>query len=356
MPSLTIGAVVFDAVGTLIHPEPSAVEVYEAVGRAHGSRITTEEIKARFRAAFAIEEAFDRERYGLRTSESREVERWRNIVAHVLSDVDNRSACFEELYQHFAKPKAWRCAPQADRILEDLAQQGLQLGLASNYDRRLHAVLAGLSELRRLKHIVISSEVGWRKPALPFFEIVCAHVGLPPGQVLFVGDDPINDYEGARTAGLGALLVDPLNRYPQRERIDGFAALGSRFAAFQGHNSFTLFAYGTLRRGQKKHELIAGEEFLGVVRTSPRYRLYDAGEYPCLVEVATGGVAVAGELWRIREGLLPSLDAWEGAPDVFVRGPISVEGQSAPVTAYFYRGALESYRDCGDVWHGCRTT
>ena len=37
-----IEAVVFDAVGTLLHPEPSAVEVYAEVGRRQGTRHTAE--------------------------------------------------------------------------------------------------------------------------------------------------------------------------------------------------------------------------------------------------------------------------------------------------------------------------
>jgi putative hydrolase of the HAD superfamily len=81
--------------------------------------------------------------------------------------------------------------------------------LASNYDRRLRSVAAGLPELRPLGHLVISSEVGWRKPAREFFDAVARAAGVPAGQVLFVGDDPVNDGEGARAAGLQALLIDP---------------------------------------------------------------------------------------------------------------------------------------------------
>ena len=48
----SVKAVFFDAVGTLIHPEPSAATVYHSVGMRHGSRLDHATVKARFRAAF----------------------------------------------------------------------------------------------------------------------------------------------------------------------------------------------------------------------------------------------------------------------------------------------------------------
>jgi putative hydrolase of the HAD superfamily len=90
-----------------------------------------------------------------------------------------------------------------------LSRRGYQLGVASNYDQRLRRVVAGLPPLRLLSLLVISSEVGWRKPAAGFFDALIRGVDLPAGQILLVGDDWNNDYEGARAAGLQAVLFDP---------------------------------------------------------------------------------------------------------------------------------------------------
>jgi putative hydrolase of the HAD superfamily len=204
-------AVVFDAVGTLIDPEPPAAIVYAEVGRHFGSRLTAVDIGPRFAAAFARREEHDRAA-GLRTSEQREVRRWREIVAEVLPDVSQPDRCFQELYQHFARPAAWRCAPETTAVLQALSGRGLSLALASNYDCRLRRVVAGLPELALARHLIISSEVGWRKPAPEFFAAVGRVVGEPAGRILFVGDDRANDYDGARAAGLHALLLDPGGR------------------------------------------------------------------------------------------------------------------------------------------------
>jgi putative hydrolase of the HAD superfamily len=201
-------AVFFDAVGTLIHPEPSAAAVYAAVGRRWGSRLPAEVITARFRAAFKDEEAAD-VRSGLRTSEAREAERWRRIVAAVLDDVADPERCFAELFDHFARSESWRCDRDAGLVLRELAGRGCVLGMASNYDHRLRTVAAGFVELRPVRHLVISSEVGWRKPARDFFAALADAVGQPAEHIVLVGDDRGNDYEGARAAGLVAILYDP---------------------------------------------------------------------------------------------------------------------------------------------------
>jgi putative hydrolase of the HAD superfamily len=215
-----IRAVFLDAVGTLIHPGPPAPVVYEAVALRHGSRLDLATIAARFVAAFTLEEEQDHAA-GLRTGEEREVARWRAIVAAVLDDVSDPESCFQELYAHFAGAGAWRCESGTREVLAALAARGYEVGIASNFDHRLRGVASGLPELRPARHLVISSEVGWRKPAQAFFAAVCAAVGREPAEVLFVGDDLANDYEGARSAGLRAVLFDPRTRapLPRPERI-----------------------------------------------------------------------------------------------------------------------------------------
>jgi putative hydrolase of the HAD superfamily len=142
-------------------------------------------------------------------------------VAKVLDDVTDQEACFQRLFNHFGQPGAWRCEPDTDNILAHFAKQRLVLGMASNYDSRLRMVTAGKPELAAIEHLCISSEIGWRKPAPEFFATVCQSVGLPAKQILFVGDDPMNDIVGAQMAGMTAVLFDPAGRYPPNQlKID----------------------------------------------------------------------------------------------------------------------------------------
>ena len=211
MPVALPPAVFFDAVGTLIHPEPSAPAVYASVARRFDSRLDEATIASRFRAAFRRQERADYAG-GLRTSEEREIARWRTIVWEVLDDVLDAETCFQELYAHFARGDSWRCVPEAAGLLNTLAQRGHVLGIASNFDHRLRGLVEQMPVLRSVRHLVISSEIGWRKPASDFFAEMCRQVGFPPADILYVGDDPTNDYEGARAAGLRAMLLDPQRR------------------------------------------------------------------------------------------------------------------------------------------------
>jgi gamma-glutamylcyclotransferase (GGCT)/AIG2-like uncharacterized protein YtfP len=102
-------------------------------------------------------------------------------------------------------------------------------------------------------------------------------------------------------------------------------------------DTFTLFVYGTLKRGGVRHPLLAGQPFFGEARTLPRYALVDLVRYPGLVHSETGGRSVRGELYRVETRMIPRLDQVEGAPTVFRLEPIFIEGLDEPVFAYLYQ-------------------
>jgi putative hydrolase of the HAD superfamily len=205
-----IRAVAFDAVGTLIDPDPRPSAVYYEIGGRHGSRLPLSFISSAFREAFEFQERHDQSLL-LATDEARERERWRAIVGSVLHDVLDREACFQELWQHFGQSANWKLAPGVADLFEALRARGLKLAVASNFDARLRPVLEGFAESRHVDQVVISSEVGWKKPAPQFFTELARRMECEPGEILFVGDHVDNDYEGARAAGLRGVLLDPAN-------------------------------------------------------------------------------------------------------------------------------------------------
>jgi putative hydrolase of the HAD superfamily len=217
-------AVVFDAVGTVIRPAVSAPVVYAQAAARFGLTVSPDAVLAGFLTAFRVEEDVDR-RAGWLTSEVREVERWRRIVAAALPGTGD--AVFDELYRHFARPDAWAVPADAGPTFAALAERGLRLGLGSNYDSRLDTVLAGRPELAPLAGcVVVSSRVGVRKPGAEFFGRVCAELGCEPGEVVFVGDDVENDILGATAAGMVAVLIDPAGRHPDvRPRVASLSGL-----------------------------------------------------------------------------------------------------------------------------------
>ena len=98
--------------------------------------------------------------------------------------------------------KASRVDEGTVAVVRDLRAAGVRTGLLSNswgfsYDRTL------LDEL--FDPIVISGEVGMRKPEKRIFDLAVDRLGLQPSDVVFV-DDAEPNLVGARAAGLRTVL------------------------------------------------------------------------------------------------------------------------------------------------------
>ena len=86
-------------------------------------------------------------------------------------------------------------------VLEKLRAR--RLILASNFDHAatLRRALREFQMEVFFEAVFISDEMGWRKPAKEFFEILIRETGFDPKRCLFVGDDPDADVVGAVEAG-----------------------------------------------------------------------------------------------------------------------------------------------------------
>jgi gamma-glutamylaminecyclotransferase len=119
-----------------------------------------------------------------------------------------------------------------------------------------------------------------------------------------------------------------------------------------------VFAYGTLMRGECRHEALADQAFVARATTQPHYRLYNCGSYPALVEVECDtGRRIQGEVWCVSAACLARLDEIEGVDEgLYERGPVALENSpvsnqvDAAVEAYFYRQDVSTLEDLGTGW------
>jgi gamma-glutamylaminecyclotransferase len=89
-----------------------------------------------------------------------------------------------------------------------------------------------------------------------------------------------------------------------------------------------LFAYGTLRKGEIQHALLAGAKFLRMVSTPPAFHLVEVAPYAALVR--GGSIAVAGELYQLDLATWRTIDKERQVPQLFTRETIELEdGTSA---------------------------
>ena len=96
-------------------------------------------------------------------------------------------------------------APTTHALLEALRRRGLRLGLVSNTaspEWLLRPVLERQGLVERVDAIVLSSEVGKRKPHPAIFDRALGELGVQAGGALFVGDRLEADVAGASRAGM----------------------------------------------------------------------------------------------------------------------------------------------------------
>ncbi|MFP3870844.1 MAG: HAD family hydrolase, partial [Syntrophobacteria bacterium] len=93
--------------------------------------------------------------------------------------------------------------PGTTEMLEIL-QGRYRLGLLSNFTHPPAArkIMAGLGLVSFFEVVVISGDLGYRKPHPVVFRELIEQLGVPGERIAFVGDDPEADISGAQQAGL----------------------------------------------------------------------------------------------------------------------------------------------------------
>jgi HAD superfamily hydrolase (TIGR01662 family) len=100
--------------------------------------------------------------------------------------------------------------PEHHRALLRALKERHRLAVVSNFDYTPTArhVLEreGVADL--FETIVVSDEVGWRKPKPVIFERALEHLAIRPGQALFVGDRADVDVAGAQAVGMASAWIN----------------------------------------------------------------------------------------------------------------------------------------------------
>jgi gamma-glutamylaminecyclotransferase len=84
------------------------------------------------------------------------------------------------------------------------------------------------------------------------------------------------------------------------------------------NHAHLVAVYGTLKRGECNHRLLAASRCLGPVLLS-RLRLYNLGPYPMAVACADPAATVAAELYAVSAAVLAALDGLEDHPREYER-------------------------------------
>jgi putative hydrolase of the HAD superfamily len=113
--------------------------------------------------------------------------------------------------------------------LDRLAGMGIQLAVISNWDYSLHRVLKMFGIYDRFVVVKASLEEGVEKPDPRLFEMTLAEAGFTAAETFHVGDDVVDDLDGAKGVGIRAVLIDRSRAKTDRPVIHTLADLPEAF-------------------------------------------------------------------------------------------------------------------------------
>ena len=215
-------AVLFDLFDTLVHFDPARLPVVEVSGRTvrssagrlhpilcgHAPAITVEALYDALRASWQEAER-------LRAIDHREVaatERMNDMLRRLAVDPAGCPAGFVEalLNAHRIALSAAADFPAHYGALLRGLHGRYRLAVVSNFDYTPTALgmLSGAGVADLFDTIVVSDEIGWRKPRPEIFEEALRRLGVAAGDALFVGDRADIDVVGAQRMGMPVAWVN----------------------------------------------------------------------------------------------------------------------------------------------------
>ena len=214
-------AVFFDAGETLVHPHPSFPELFAQVLEDEGvdavpdpTSIDTALVSDRFATAAKDGELWT-------TSPERSKRFWLDVYRLFLEGLglSGHPHLPERLYERFTDLASYQLFSDVEPALRALRADGLTLGVVSNFEAWLEALLDQLGVRGFFAVLVISGAEGIEKPDPRIFRLALDRAGVSADETVYVGDNPVFDTGPAEGLGMAAVLIDRRNRFPDHGGI-----------------------------------------------------------------------------------------------------------------------------------------
>lgn len=118
---------------------------------------------------------------------------------------------FKEII-HFILHSCWTIDavsyPFTAPTLQKLRDMGYKIGLITNGGHNVQSKKIQILGLEAYcDEIIISGDIGVHKPNAEPFILMSQQLGIPPQELMYVGDNPVNDVSGSRSAGYTPVWV-----------------------------------------------------------------------------------------------------------------------------------------------------
>lgn len=203
-----------DAMGTLFGLKGTVGKTYGKIAEQFDVRVDYERLNQAFYQSFkaAPPLAFSSENKA--EIPSLEKQWWFKIAQNSFQQLDvmdqfsDFNQFFDTLYDYFSSKEPWFIYSDVMSSLAYWQDQGILLGIISNFDSRLHQVLKELQLSVFFSSITLSSYTGFAKPHHNIFKTALNYYQIEPHQAWHIGDSEKDDFQGATQAGIKAFLVN----------------------------------------------------------------------------------------------------------------------------------------------------
>ncbi len=203
-----------DAVGTIFGLKESVGQIYSNKALEFGVTANPEALDQAFRSSFANSHPLAFPKASPGQIPELEFTWWEEIVKTSFSQVGLRESFkdwdgfFQKLYHYFATAEPWVIYPDVQLALKTWRSQKIELGIISNFDSRLDALLDHLGLREYFKTVTISSKVGQAKPSPEIFQLALKKHNCSPAMAWHIGDSLKEDWQGASQVGMKAFLIE----------------------------------------------------------------------------------------------------------------------------------------------------
>lgn len=209
-------AIFFDVGETLVHVDPSFVDLFVTVLAGAGHQRDVQEVREASAHIYARFSEAARDGSMWTTSPERSREFWTSVYERMLGELrvadDDRLAA--TLYREFTRMENYVLFDDVRPTIDALRARGLLLGIVSNFESWLEDWL-GIHELVETFPVrVISGIEGIEKPDQRIFRIALERAGVDAAGSAYVGDNPEFDVDPPAALGMFPVLVDRRDRFP----------------------------------------------------------------------------------------------------------------------------------------------
>jgi putative hydrolase of the HAD superfamily len=208
--------VFFDVGNTLLTPAIDESRVFVAKAAHYGIELDQAEVEANIPWMYRFYEELYTQDDTFWADEKRAMAIWEEMyeaLAHRLGIDHLAQALARAVHEVYLKPESWKPFDDVLPTLDALQERGITMGLISNWDSSLIAIIEGLGMGSYFKAVIASAVVNLKKPDAPIFELALDLLGAQPKTALHVGDHITADVEGARAVGITPVLLDRARKH-----------------------------------------------------------------------------------------------------------------------------------------------